>query len=71
MMLESLREKIKNAGLDAYVVSYANRFLGQDVLPSEHKLAAICGFTGSAGAFALSKDIIIITIGLSIGPDSD
>lgn len=56
MMLESLREKIKNAGLDAYVVSYANRFLGQDVLPSEHKLAAICGFTGSAGVFALSKD---------------
>ncbi len=49
MKITEIREKLKTAGMDAYVVSYGNRFLGQDVLPEEHKLKALCGFSGSAG----------------------
>ena len=61
-MLENLRKKIKNAELDAYFISYGNRFLGQDVLEKEHKLAKVCGFTGSAGAFAITKDKAFLVV---------
>lgn len=61
-MLEKLRKKIKSAELDAYVISYGNRFLGQDVLTQEHKLKAVCGFSGSAGAFALTADSAFLVV---------
>ena len=61
-MLENLRKKIKNAEIDAYFISYGNRFLGQDVLEEEHKLAKVCGFTGSAGAFAITKDKAFLVV---------
>lgn len=53
-MLEILRKKIKSAGLDAYVISHNNRFLGQDILLKEHKLMTVCNFNGSAGALAVT-----------------
>lgn len=49
MKIKEIREKLKTAGLEAYVISHGNRFIGQDVLPKEHKLKALCGFSGSAG----------------------
>ncbi len=61
-MLEKLRKKLKSAELDAYVISYGNRFLGQDVLAQEHKLKAVCGFSGSAGAFAITKDTSYLVV---------
>ncbi|MBR3501490.1 MAG: aminopeptidase P family protein [Alphaproteobacteria bacterium] len=61
-MLENIREKMQKFGLDAYVISYSNRFLGQDVLMCEHKLNAVCGFSGSAGALAVTKDKAFLVI---------
>ena len=61
-MLESIREKMKSAGLDAYVVSHNNRFLGQDVLEKEHKLRAVCGFSGSAGAFVVTREKAFLVV---------
>lgn len=49
MKIKEIREKLKTVGVEAYVVSHGNRFIGQDVLPQEHKLKALCGFSGSAG----------------------
>ena len=42
--------------IGAYVINYGNRFIGQDVLPQEHKLKALCGFTGSAGIAVITAD---------------
>ncbi|MBR3661888.1 MAG: aminopeptidase P family protein [Alphaproteobacteria bacterium] len=55
-MLETIRKKLSSAGLEAYIISYGNRFIGQDVLPQEHKLSAVCGFTGSAGAAVITQN---------------
>ena len=56
MMIQKIREQLKTAGVEAYVVSHGNRFLGQDILPEEHKLKALCGFTGSAGIAVITRD---------------
>ena len=56
MMIREIRKKMQTAGVEAYVVSHGNRFLGQDVLPQEHKLKALCGFTGSAGIAVITQD---------------
>lgn len=56
MTLDELQKRVEEAGLDVYLVSYGNCFTGQDVLPEEHKLKHICGFSGSAGALAITKD---------------
>ena len=61
-MLETIREKMKSAGLDAYVISHNNRFLGQDVLEKEHKLRAVCGFSGSAGALAVTHQKAFLVV---------
>ena len=50
MKIREIREKIKQNNIDAYVIAHGNRFIGQDILESEHKLKALCGFSGSAGA---------------------
>ncbi len=56
MMIQKIRNKLSKLGIEAYVVSHGNRFLGQDVLPEEHKLKALCGFTGSAGIAVITQD---------------
>ena len=56
MMIQEIRKKMQTAGVEAYVVSHGNRFLGQDVLPEEHKLKALCGFSGSAGIAVITAD---------------
>lgn len=55
-MIQEIRKKMQTAGVEAYVVSHGNRFLGQDVLPEEHKLKALCGFGGSAGVAVITND---------------
>ena len=56
MTLDEIRNKMKQCGLGAYVISHGNRFIGQDILPSEHKIKAVCGFSGSAGILAVTAD---------------
>lgn len=56
MMMEDIREKMKSRGLDAYVVSHGNRFIGQDILSQEHKIQKLCGFSGSSGISVVTKD---------------
>lgn len=62
MMLTQIRERMNLSEIDAYVISYGNRFLGQDVLSEEHKLSAVCGFSGSAGALAITKDKAFLVV---------
>ena len=54
MTIDDIRKKIKQNGLAAYVISHGNRFIGQDILPNEHKIQALCGFSGSAGILAVT-----------------
>ena len=60
--METIREKMINHGLDAYVVSHGNRFIGQDILPQEHKIQKMCGFTGSAGILVVVKDTAYLLV---------
>lgn len=54
MNFENIKNKLISENLDAYLIGYGNRFIGQDVLPEEHKLQCICGFSGSAGMLAVT-----------------
>ncbi len=54
MTLSVIQKKLKELCTDAYIATYGNRFIGQDILPSEHKLKYLCGFSGSAGMLAIT-----------------
>lgn len=54
MNLSEIQKKIQSQGTEAYLVSYENRFIGQDILPHEHKIRHLCGFSGSAGALLVT-----------------
>lgn len=54
MTIDDIRKKIKQNGLAAYIISHGNRFIGQDILPNEHKIQSLCGFSGSAGILAVT-----------------
>lgn len=55
MNFENIKNKLISENLDAYLIGYGNRFIGQDVLPEEHKLQYVCGFSGSAGMLAVTS----------------
>ncbi|MBR1825195.1 MAG: aminopeptidase P family protein [Alphaproteobacteria bacterium] len=56
MKIQKIREKMKQNDIDAYVIAHGNRFIGQDILQSEHKLKTLCGFSGSAGIAVVTAD---------------
>lgn len=56
MTLSDMQEKLKKLNLDAYIVTYGNRHIGQDILLCEHKLKYLCGFGGSAGLLVVTID---------------
>lgn len=56
MTLKEIQKKIKLSAVDAYIVSYGNKFIGQDVLLKEHKIFSLCGFDGSAGAMMITEN---------------
>ena len=62
MKIQEIREKMKQNGVEAYVVAHGNRFIGQDILESEHKLKALCGFSGSAGIAAVTVDKVFLLV---------
>ena len=43
MNLQEIRILMQQNNLDAYVVAHGNRFIGQDILPSEDRIYKICG----------------------------
>lgn len=55
MLINDILQILETKGLDAYIVSHGNRFLGQDILESEHKIKHLCGFSGSAGALIIGR----------------
>ncbi|MBR1601726.1 MAG: aminopeptidase P family protein [Alphaproteobacteria bacterium] len=55
-VIEKIRKKLQDENLDAYVIAYGNRYIGQDISSNEHKLSKLCGFTGSAGIAVVTKD---------------
>lgn len=63
-MLENIRAKLVTEDIDAYVITYGNRYIGQDILPQEHKLKKLCGFSGSAGmAIVTGNDVFLLVDG--------
>lgn len=62
MTLAEIQNKLKFLKIDAYIVSYGNKFIGQDILPSEHKLKHLCGFSGSAGMLAITKKQVFLFV---------
>lgn len=64
MILQEIREKMKYNGIEAYVITHGNRFIGQDISDNENKLKALCGFTGSAGiAVVTEKEAFLLVDG--------
>ena len=53
--LHNLREAMKAAGVDGFLVPRANEFQGEYVPPSAERLAYISGFTGSAGLAVITS----------------
>ena len=62
MNLEEIQNKLKLSDIDAYIVSYGNKFIGQDVLLTEHKIFSLCGFDGSAGAMMVTKNEVYLFV---------
>lgn len=62
MTIDDIQQKLKQESLDAYIIGYENRFLGQDILPQEHKIKYLCGFSGSAGMLAVTYDKVFLFV---------
>ena len=60
--IEEIRKKLKAENLDAYVIAHGNRYIGQDILPLEHKLKKLCGFTGSAGIAVITENAAYLLV---------
>lgn len=54
MAIKQIRQFLQQNNYEAYLVSHGNRFLGQDILPDEHKLQHLCGFSGSDGLLIIT-----------------
>lgn len=52
----NLKEIQRNMTTDVLLIFRNNHFLGQDVLDSENKIAALTGFDGSAGTLAVTGE---------------
>ena len=62
MTIDDIQQKLKQESLDAYIIGYENMFLGQDILPQEHKIKYLCGFSGSAGMLAVTADKVFLFV---------
>ena len=57
--LPALRACLRDKGLDGYVVWRGDMYSGEEVRPCDERLAAISGFTGSAGFALIMTDTAI------------
>lgn len=55
MRVNDIKLFLRQNNLDAYLVSHGNRFIGEDILDSEHKIKHLCGFSGSDGLLIISR----------------
>jgi len=55
MTIAEIQKEMAAKRCGAYLVCHGNRFLGQDILPEEHKLKFLCGFSGSAGLLVITE----------------
>lgn len=62
MTLSEFQHKITAQGMDAYIVTRNNLFLGQDILPEENKIKQLTGFTGSAGTLIVFADKAVLLV---------
>ncbi len=60
--IEEIRKKLKAENLGAYVIAHGNRYIGQDILDSEHKLKKLCGFSGSAGIAVVTENTTYLLV---------
>ncbi len=62
--IDALREVLRRAGLDGFLVPRADEHLGEYVPPGAERLAWLTGFTGSAGlAVVLTDEAAVFTDG--------
>lgn len=55
MLLEKIRNWLKQNGYDAAVVNHADEFLNEYLTPDKEKLKAVTGFSGSAGEAIITQ----------------
>lgn len=60
--LSALRDAMKTADIDGFLVPRADRFQGEYVAPCDERLAWLTGFTGSAGFCAVLPEVAGIFI---------
>src|SRR5262245_28993271 len=58
--IAGLRQKMREMGIDAYVVPRADEFQGEYVAPRSERLRWLTGFSGSAGACLVTQDQAIL-----------
>lgn len=56
MLLEKIRNWLKQNGYDAAVVNHADEFLNEYLTPDKEKLKAVTGFSGSAGEAIITQN---------------
>src|SRR5262245_28250674 len=58
--IAGLRQKMRETGIDAYVVPRADEFQGEYVAPGSERLRWLTGFSGSAGSCLVTQDQAIL-----------
>jgi hypothetical protein len=58
--IAGLRQKMRETGIDAYVVPRADEFQGEYVAPGSERLRWLTGFSGSAGSCLITQEQAIL-----------
>jgi len=58
--IAGLRNKMRETGIDAYIVPRADEFQGEYVAPGSERLRWLTGFSGSAGSCLVTQDRAIL-----------
>lgn len=58
--IEGLRQKMREMGIDAYIVPRTDEFQGEYVAPGSERLRWLTGFSGSAGECLVTQDQAIL-----------
>ncbi len=61
-LLTSLQDELERLGVDALIVPRADQYQGEEVLPCDERLAAVTGFTGSAGNLIVTADKAVLFV---------
>ncbi len=61
-LLAHLQADLQALGVDALLVPRADRYQGEEVLASDERLAAVTGFTGSAGSLLITPNKAVLFV---------